>query len=170
MAVHCWWIYQNWYRKLIQKMEQRFKIVLSINKVEDCKWTVTFSGLLVTLIYFRTESKKQVSEKSKNAYKDIQASTVQFSIMLLYRVLRLTPAYLFVLGLNEIILRYIHNNSVFTPAMIDHITCDKFWWRNALYINNFYPRDEFCMLWSWYMANDTQFYILACILLLIAIR
>ncbi|XP_018574609.1 nose resistant to fluoxetine protein 6-like [Anoplophora glabripennis] len=128
------------------------------------------SGLLVTLLYFRTESKKQLPKKPKNTCEDIQANTLKFLFMLLYRVFRLTPAYLFVLGANEIVLRYIHNHSVFSPAIIDHVNCDKFWWRNALYINNFYPRDEFCMLWSWYMANDTQFYILASILLLIAVR
>jgi hypothetical protein len=27
-----------------------------------------------------------------------------------------------------------------------------------------------CMLWSWYMANDTQFYILGILLLLVSVR
>lgn len=91
-------------------------------------------------------------------------------MMIVYRWLRLTPAYLFVIGVNELIARYTQNHSVFSPAMIDHITCDLFWWRNALYINNFYPQHEFCMLWSWYIANDTQFYVLATIFLIIAVR
>lgn len=90
--------------------------------------------------------------------------------MLIYRFFRLTPAYMFVLGINEIIIRYLHSVSVFSPAIIDHVTCDQYWWRNALYINNFFPQAEFCMLWTWYMANDTQFYVLASILLLIGIR
>jgi peptidoglycan/LPS O-acetylase OafA/YrhL len=27
-----------------------------------------------------------------------------------------------------------------------------------------------CMLWSWYMANDTQFYIIGILLLLVSVR
>lgn len=42
-------------------------------------------------------------------------------------------------------------------------TCEKYWWTNLLYINNFYPwalKDE-CMGWTWYLSNDMQFYVLA---------
>lgn len=97
-------------------------------------------------------------------------STKRFFLLVIYRILRLTPAYLFVLGVNEVSMRYFYNNSVFEPGLYDHITCDNFWWRNALYINTWYSQREICMLWSWYMANDTQFYIMAVILLLIAVR
>lgn len=27
-----------------------------------------------------------------------------------------------------------------------------------------------CMLWSWYLADDTQFYVLGCMLLIVAVR
>ncbi|CAH1112271.1 unnamed protein product [Psylliodes chrysocephalus] len=104
------------------------------------------SGLLVTLTFFRTEEKKQKPPDKEGIYTAIKKS------------------------LNEIIMRYLHSNSVFSPAIIDHISCNNYWWRNILYINNFYPQHEFCMLWSWYMANDTQFYVISTILLLIGIR
>jgi len=46
--------------------------------------------------------------------------------------------------------------------------CAKYWWTNMLYINNFYPeemgetvKDQTCLGWSWYLANDMQFHILA---------
>nr|XP_023029377.1 nose resistant to fluoxetine protein 6-like isoform X1 [Leptinotarsa decemlineata] len=128
------------------------------------------SGLLVTLTYFRSDSKKDKPRKPHGTCHAIRSSTVKFIVMLVYRFFRLTPAYLFVLGLNEIIMRYLHSTSVFSPAIIDHISCNNYWWRNALYINNFYPQHEFCMLWSWYIANDTQFYVIASVLLLIGIR
>ncbi|KAG5878784.1 hypothetical protein JTB14_036333 [Gonioctena quinquepunctata] len=128
------------------------------------------SGLLVTLTYFRSDSKKKKPIKPQGSFTVIRSSFVKFLLMLVYRFFRLTPAYMFVLGLNEIIMRYLHSNSVFSPAIVDHISCDNYWWRNALYINNFYPQHEFCMLWSWYIANDTQFYVIASVLLLIGIR
>lgn len=91
-------------------------------------------------------------------------------LAILYRYLRLTPTYIFVLIVDEIALKWTYDNSVFQPAMIDHITCNKYWYRNILYINNWYPFSEICMLWSWYLANDMQFYIIAIILLVISKR
>jgi hypothetical protein len=52
----------------------------------------------------------------------------------------------------------------------DHINCQKYWWRNILYINTLFPVQDMCMLWSWYLANDTQFYIIGAIILIVAIR
>nr|CAI5848204.1 unnamed protein product [Callosobruchus analis] len=63
------------------------------------------SGLLVTLTYFRTDSKIERPKKEETTYQSLQSSTSSFLILLTYRLFRLTPAYLFVLGLNEIIMR-----------------------------------------------------------------
>lgn len=60
---------------------------------------------------------------------------------------RLTPAYLFVMGVNEVAIKYALANTVFSPSIIDHITCEKYWWRNALYINSFFPRTEMVKSW-----------------------
>nr|CAD7580803.1 unnamed protein product [Timema californicum] len=67
-------------------------------------------------------------------------------------------------------MRWTHNTSVFEPNVLDHINCENYWWRNALYLNNLFPRSEMCMLWSWYMANDTQFYVLGIFLLMLSVR
>ncbi|XP_043605802.1 nose resistant to fluoxetine protein 6-like isoform X2 [Bombus pyrosoma] len=123
------------------------------------------SGLLVTILFYRS------SGSLKND-KGIFWKTcfTKFVIMILYRFIRLTPAYLFVLGINEIAIKYALSRTVFSPVIVDHLTCEKFWWRNALYLNSLYPRTEMCMLWSWYMANDTQFYVLGILLLLLSIK
>lgn len=55
---------------------------------------------------------------------------------------RLTPAYMFVLLIAEISMRWIHNNSVFEPISQNHISCDKYWWRNILYINSLFPMND----------------------------
>lgn len=55
---------------------------------------------------------------------------------------RLTPAYLYVLGMNEVAIKHARVRTVFSPAIIDDLTCEKFWWRNALYLNSLYPREE----------------------------
>ncbi|KAK4881268.1 hypothetical protein RN001_004587 [Aquatica leii] len=129
------------------------------------------SGLLVTITYLRREWKKENQDSNEERNNpNVKLSVAKYFTLLFYRYIRLTPAYLFVLGINELAMRYYHNNSVFNPAIIDHISCSQYWWRNALYINNFYPLTEFCMLWSWYMSNDMQFFALGAILLIIAAR
>ena len=61
-------------------------------------------------------------------------------------MIRLTPSYLAVLLLNAIFMKYAMSTTVFSPQIIDHITCEKYWWRNILYINSLYPRTEMvCM-------------------------
>jgi len=39
--------------------------------------------------------------------------------------------------------------------------CLEYWWTNLLYINNFVPKSsgKQCMGWTWFLANDFQFYI-----------
>lgn len=128
-----------------------------------------FSGFLVTILYFRTV-KKETSCKEESVISAFAFNTKKFFLLLFYRYIRLTPPYMYVLGVNLVAMTYLYNRSVFEPGLIDHITCAKYWWRNALYINVWYPQEEICMLWSWYMSNDTEFYVMAIILLLIAVR
>ena len=49
--------------------------------------------------------------------------------------------------------------------------CPTGWWTNLLYINNFYtgPQEnpsQRCLGFTWYLANDMQFYILSPIVLI----
>lgn len=157
---------------------------------------IFYSGLLLTYLYYRSIVKDgnnsnpsknsschqtgqvvltpssvtnaPISSSSKSS--TLRNHALRFFVMLLYRVLRLTPAYLFVIGVNEVMMRYTFNNSVFEPGIEDHITCSLYWWRNILYINNLYPQKEMCMVWSWYMANDTQFYIIGTLMLLCSFK
>ncbi|XP_069696029.1 nose resistant to fluoxetine protein 6-like [Periplaneta americana] len=125
------------------------------------------SGLLVTFLYYRTVAKQQQESKRVLGFKE---NIAKFFTLIFYRFVRLTPAYLFVLGLVEVAMRHLQSSSVFEPKIMDQLNCDSYWWRNALYINNLFPRREMCMVWSWYMANDTQFYVLGVLLLLQSVR
>ncbi|GFU10753.1 transposable element Tcb1 transposase [Trichonephila clavipes] len=39
--------------------------------------------------------------------------------------------------------------------------CQAYWWWNLLYFNNFLTAANQCIPWSWYLANDMQFYVLS---------
>ncbi|XP_013166579.1 PREDICTED: nose resistant to fluoxetine protein 6-like [Papilio xuthus] len=132
----------------------------------------TNSALSVSVISQQSFCEDLLDQPKNSVYSkgEIFKMIKSFFVLVMYRIVRLTPAYAFVIGLNEIALRYTHDRTVFEPAIFDHITCDRFWWRNLLYINNLFPQREMCMVWSWYMANDTQFYVVGIILLLISVK
>ncbi|XP_059622224.1 nose resistant to fluoxetine protein 6 [Phlebotomus argentipes] len=127
------------------------------------------SGFLVAYIYFRTNAKGKLEKLSKGV-NEVTAGALHFIGLVGYRFMRLTAPYLFVLGCVELLMKYFEQYSVFEPPTMDHDNCPKFWWRNVLYINTLFPVEEMCMLWSWYLANDTQFYIIGAVILIVAVR
>eukprot|EP00794_Sanderia_malayensis_P019239 gene19239-21167_t len=89
----------------------------------------------------------------------------------LHRFLRLTPSYMYVILFYIFIFPYCGEGPLWFEQSqgigIKH--CKDYWWTNLLYINNFYPNtmgDE-CIGWSWYLANDMQFYVISPIILIV---
>jgi len=56
-------------------------------------------------------------------------------------LLRLTPAYIMVLGLSQLSSAWFDKTSQFYIYERSHETCAKYWWRNVLYINNLFDID-----------------------------
>jgi peptidoglycan/LPS O-acetylase OafA/YrhL len=154
------------YRK---EVEKEFMFQTISNGAFSVDTFFFISGFLVSFIYFRTNAKGKLEKLSKNV-SEFTAGTFHFLGLVLYRFIRLTAPYMYTLGIVEVSMRYFAKNSVFDPPTQDHLTCPKYWWRNLLYINTLFPVDEMCMLWSWYLANDTQFYIIGAIILIVAVR
>ncbi|XP_015433629.1 PREDICTED: nose resistant to fluoxetine protein 6-like [Dufourea novaeangliae] len=90
--------------------------------------------------------------------------------MVLYRYFRLTSPYLVVIGLIAVTMPWYYDHTMLDLYSMDYQTCRKFWWRNILYINTYFTMEERCMVWSWYLANDTIFYIIGTIILIISQR
>ncbi|XP_038121332.1 nose resistant to fluoxetine protein 6 isoform X3 [Culex quinquefasciatus] len=153
-------------RKVVEK-EMLFQIILNGAYSVDTFFFI--SGFLVSYIYFRTNAKGKL-EKLTQGVNEFTAGTYHFFGLVGYRFVRLTAPYLYVLGVVEVVMRYLEQNSVFEPPTQDHINCPKYWWRNIMYINTLFPVEQMCMLWSWYLADDTQFYIIGAIILIIAVR
>ncbi|KAG4072042.1 hypothetical protein HA402_015541 [Bradysia odoriphaga] len=127
------------------------------------------SGFLVSYIYFRTNAKGNL-EKLSQGVSEVTAGTFHFFGLISYRFIRLTAPYMFVLGVVEVTMKYSDHHSVFEPPTLDHVNCPQYWWRNVLYINTLFPVEDMCMLWSWYLSDDTQFYIIGAVILIVAVR
>uniref|UniRef100_A0A1B0FGS6 Nose resistant-to-fluoxetine protein N-terminal domain-containing protein n=1 Tax=Glossina morsitans morsitans TaxID=37546 RepID=A0A1B0FGS6_GLOMM len=153
---------ENRFRRIIVERSPWYQIVGNATFSVDTFFFI--SGFLVTLLFMKHEKKYP-----SDMHQYVKKGTWDTLMMLLYRYIRLTPAYLFVIFFNDFSLRETFNNSIF-QATIAPNTCSQYWWRNILYVNNFYPLSEICMIWSWYMANEMQFYIMATILLVVSVR
>ena len=116
------------------------------------------SGLLVAYLTLREMRRR--------------AGRFPFLMYYLHRFLRLTPTYAFVLFFVWFLTMHLADGPIYHLVAWEesHLyqSCRKYWWTNLLYINNFYPwklSDE-CVGWTWYLANDMQFYIFSPLLLI----
>ena len=86
----------------------------------------------------------------------------------IHRYLRLTPTYAFVLFFAWFLTNHLAAGPIFPLSNINGEQCSKYWWTNLLYINNLYPwsiQNE-CIGWTWYLANDMQFFVIAPLILI----
>lgn len=87
-------------------------------------------------------------------------------VFICYRFFRLSPTYMLVIGL-VFILPLISYGPVWNMAFDPEIEkCRNGWWKNFLYINNFLDSDKGCLDHSWYLATDTQLYMLSLLVLI----
>ncbi|XP_068723765.1 nose resistant to fluoxetine protein 6-like [Montipora capricornis] len=79
-----------------------------------------------------------------------------------HRFWRLTPSYMFVILFYSNLYAFLGEGPYWFSSQ-NSTLCEKYWWTNLLYINNFYPTNSGnqCLGWSWYLANDMQFYIIS---------
>ncbi|KAF8796720.1 Nose resistant to fluoxetine protein 6 like protein [Argiope bruennichi] len=80
----------------------------------------------------------------------------------IHRYIRLTPVYIIVVAFYTTLNKYLGTGPIWPDASAGtDPNCDASWWRNLLYITNFQPDIQKCMAWTWYLANDMQFYIIS---------
>ncbi|CAJ0595906.1 unnamed protein product [Cylicocyclus nassatus] len=119
----------------------------------------TLSGLLVAYIFF----------KSKPSIKFIK-NPMLWIMFYVHRWLRLTPPIMMFIGFYVIMDPFVHGP--WAQSKVDLIdqgpeVCKKYFWRNLLYINNFFAPEENCYAVTWYLAVDTQLYFVAPVFLIV---
>ncbi|XP_045156181.2 nose resistant to fluoxetine protein 6-like [Mercenaria mercenaria] len=136
------------------KILQRFTFQPIINGSYSVDSFFFLSGLLVAYLAL-----KEIREKGR----------LSWPYYFLHRYWRLTPLYAYVI----LYYTFLYSYTIFGPnrammsqpqstASVD--ICKTKWWANLLYINNMYPNygnlATTCIGWSWYLANDMQFYLI----------
>ncbi|XP_046381394.2 nose resistant to fluoxetine protein 6-like [Haliotis rufescens] len=78
-----------------------------------------------------------------------------------HRYWRLTPVYMIVMMTFSCLYRYLGEGPLWPAELAAADNCKQVWWTNLLYVNNLVHVDDQCMGWSWYLADDMQFYIIS---------
>jgi len=83
-------------------------------------------------------------------------------LVYILRFVRIVPSYMYFLLMFVGVLLYVGDGPLWYMVEEHTAPCLTNWWTNLLFINNFYPTNtsEACMDWSWYLANDMQFFII----------
>ncbi|CAO1386214.1 unnamed protein product [Diamesa serratosioi] len=93
---------------------------------------------------------------------DKRRGKINFGLLYVFRYIRLTPAYFAMIGLYSTWFIKIGNGPLWKSRLsMEQERCQASWWTNLLYINNYIGNDSLCMFQSWYLAADTQLFILA---------
>ncbi|XP_076451827.1 uncharacterized protein LOC143287601 [Babylonia areolata] len=83
-----------------------------------------------------------------------------------HRFWRLTPMYMVVLMVFCCLHIYLGGGPLWPQVLEAADDCKDSWWTNLLYVNNLVNVDKMCMGWTWYLANDMQFYWISPIFLI----
>jgi peptidoglycan/LPS O-acetylase OafA/YrhL len=115
------------------------------------------SGLLVI------HSLVPMIRKSQHKLVSFASYAQNYGSMLLHRYLRLTPALAFMIMVFINVTPYVGDGPYFRIEQqgnqVQH--CYASWWMDLLYINNFAVKmNQDCAGWTWYLANDFQFFII----------
>ena len=145
---------------VLTHLPQRFSFQAIINAYFSVDSFFFLSGVLVSYLTLREMERRK--------------GWLRFPVITYYihRYLRLTMVYAFCLFFWWFLTVHLSDgigwtNGLGPGSQLDK-SCSKYWWTNFLYINNFHPwkmGDE-CMGWTWYLANDMQFYVIAPIVLI----
>uniref|UniRef100_A0A182I2D8 Acyltransferase 3 domain-containing protein n=1 Tax=Anopheles arabiensis TaxID=7173 RepID=A0A182I2D8_ANOAR len=174
-------IQRNWYRltsrskdELNQKLRffQPFRFLTmslimhsvgSMILTNGAQFTQTFLGISGALLAIQFCS---FTEKRKG-----KVSFLYIPFAILYRYVRLTPVYAFVILLHATWLLKLQTGPLWRwGAETEQTFCRRNWWTNLLYINNYVHADEPCVQQAWYLGAEFQIFIIALIVLVTIVK
>ncbi|XP_062553181.1 uncharacterized protein LOC134218266 [Armigeres subalbatus] len=132
----------------------RYQIISNAPLLVDVFFAI--SGFLVTYNFVRNPSK--IQEVSSNS---LWQNAKLYGKMLLHRYLRLSPLYLMITAVGELMTSYVVEKSKFWVHERTDLRCQQYWWRNVLYIQNLYNIDDLCLNWTWSLACEMQYYMIS---------
>lgn len=117
------------------------------------------SSFLMSFSFFESQKKTSSEYSIRHFFKSLYN-----------RYIRLTPISVLVLIIAGALSTFLNDFSSFWQVQDNERNCKLYWWRNLLYIQNFWPMSDMCMSWSYSLALDFQLYIVGCLLHLVYLK
>nr|XP_034190369.1 nose resistant to fluoxetine protein 6-like [Osmia lignaria] len=124
----------------------------------------TFFFISGFLVVFGFTKKLQRNENNVS----LSSNVMTFIRAIIKSYIRFTPTYLIIILLAIINFTWIEKFSLMDFNEPMHELCSKYWWRNILYINNLFEWNDMCLTWSWYIANNMQFFVFGIFVLILS--
>ncbi|XP_058463284.1 nose resistant to fluoxetine protein 6-like [Malaya genurostris] len=141
----------------------RYQLVSNAPLLVDAFFAI--SGFLVT--YNFIQNRDRIEEIKVNGY---WQNGKLYGKMVIQRYLRLSPLYLMITAIGELMTSYLVDTSKFWVHERSDLCCQRYWWRNVLYIQNLFDIDDLCLNWTWSLACEMQYYIISVGLLFVYAR
>ncbi|XP_054084252.1 O-acyltransferase like protein [Zeugodacus cucurbitae] len=125
----------------------------------------TISGFLQAYHHFRNVVLLDMIRKN-----NFKQNLILIGLSIFHRYLRLAPLYFLTMGLSDWSGKLVDDISLYHIEYKTDINCEKYWWRNAFFIQNFFNHNDMCCLWTWSLACDMQFSVLATVLLFLYVK
>ncbi|ETN62656.1 hypothetical protein AND_005646 [Anopheles darlingi] len=139
---------------------RRFVTMLILNGVTVVQTFFTISGFLLAIQFSGQFTDQRHPFGCREMFQSI-----------LYRFLRLTPVYGFMMLLDATWLIRLQDGPIWKRlAETERTFCRNNWWANVLYVNNYLTVSEPCLQQSWYLATDFQLFVLGLLLLGVTCR
>ncbi|XP_039956789.1 nose resistant to fluoxetine protein 6-like [Bactrocera tryoni] len=135
-----------------------FQYVSSAPLLVDVFFTI--SGFLQAYNFIRN-TKQMETIRANSLLQNVK----YFFKLLFHRYLRLGPLYLVMMGTVDLFFAYIADVSVYHISERFDEKCTQYWWRNLIFIQNLFDHNDMCLNWTWSLACEMQYYVLATILL-----
>ncbi|XP_011187423.1 nose resistant to fluoxetine protein 6-like [Zeugodacus cucurbitae] len=125
----------------------------------------TISGFLQAYHHFRNVVVLEIIRKN-----NFKQNIILIGLHLFHRYLRLAPLYFLTIGVLDFSAKLMDDISLFDIDHKPHLNCENYWWRNVFFIQNFFNHNDMCCLWTWSLACDMQFSVLATVLLFLYVK
>uniref|UniRef100_A0A182UXI0 Acyltransferase 3 domain-containing protein n=1 Tax=Anopheles merus TaxID=30066 RepID=A0A182UXI0_ANOME len=130
-----------------------------------------FNGITVVQTYFTVSGFLLAVHFVDFAEKQRRFRCWDYLQSIVYRFLRLTPVYAFMLLLDATWLIRLQDGPIWKRvAETERTHCRTNWWANVLYVNNYVTVSEPCLQQSWYLATDFQLFAIGLAILALTWR
>ncbi|GFQ91435.1 nose resistant to fluoxetine protein 6, partial [Trichonephila clavata] len=107
-----------------------------------------------------------------STWKKLEKSDGKLNVFMFifHKYWRMTPALALMIAA-FLVLPVISSGPLWNSTLDPPINaCERHWWTNLLYINNFWDSEDYCLIHTWYLAALMQFHIMGIIILLLSFR